>query len=435
MPFWYQQCRAAIMVLHATVGVGVFGYALNRRKGFVWRLPVAVALAMLIAYFASANIYTFGITPRAVLSQATVQILVYCLVLEIVHFCLEESFWTAMYVTTSGMAAQGLAGCLKTIVKLIPFMNSLAMHDIGIIPLDVLCYGGVFAAVFYIFRSYTSVRLEAAGNRAKAIVSTVILVFYLANTWLMRDYSDGNLKIYVVATNVYAILVQFLIFMVQFNVMERGRLSQDIETIRELMHEQRAQYEASRESVQLINEKYHDLKHLMNSLQTTLPREELDRLSETIASYDVRVQTGFEVLDVVLAEKMSLCVQRDITMTCNIGQVDFTFLDEMDLYSLFSNALTNAVNAVCAIPKEGSRYIVLSVSQEGNIVAIHIENPCQESLTFIDGIPQTSGDPGWHGFGMKSMVRTAEKYGGALSASQENGRFQLDIILLNLSAE
>ncbi|MGN0995870.1 MAG: ATP-binding protein [Candidatus Ventricola sp.] len=162
-----------------------------------------------------------------------------------------------------------------------------------------------------------------------------------------------------------------------------------------------------------------------------LPKEELNRLSSSIDRYDIQVHSGFEVLDVVLTEKMNLCLQRGIGMTCSLGQTDFSFLDEMDLYALFNNALTNAINAVSSMPEGQERYILLSTSQDNNIITIHVENPCNGDIQFVDGIPQTNRDPDWHGFGMKSMVRTAEKYGGALSASRENSCFQLDILLLN----
>lgn len=423
------------MILHSVIGVMLFGYAFRRRRGFFWRLPLSVAVGALLAYFAQHAFYTPGITFAAIMTQSAMSIINYLLTLAIVHTCLDEPFWTDMYLTTAGMTAQGMAGCVKAIVKLIPFANALAHDNFGILVLDFVCYGSVFAIVFFIFRPYTRSREEEATQRTKALFATAVFAFFLMTTWLTRDYSNGQNASFILVINIYEILVQLMIYRMLFGFLERDKINHHLEIMRELMHEQRAQYEASRESVQLINEKYHDLKHLMNSLQTTLPQKELDRLNETIASYDVRVHTGFEVLDVVITEKMSLCLQRDITMTCNIGNVDFSFLDEMDLYTLFSNALTNAVNAVCAMAKDEPRYIILSVSQDGNVVSIHIENPCHDSLVFIDGIPQTSGNPAWHGFGMKSMVRTAEKYGGALSATQENGRFQLDIILLSPSAD
>lgn len=431
MPYWYMQVRSAVTIFHAVIGVLVFGYSYHRKPGFAWRMPLSTLVAAVIAFTFQHLFYTPGITFTAILTQSGMAMICYLQVLAVCYFCLDESVWTIAYVTTAGISSQAAAGCIKSIVKLIPVMNRLANHDLGILLVDLLCYGGMFAVSFFAFRPFTRNREEIIGNKSKVIFTASVLVLYLATTWLSRDYTNGQSRAAILVTNVYSVLLHAMIFAVQYGVLERDRMTAYLETLRELMHQQHTQYEASRESVQLINEKYHDLKNLIGSIQNVLPREELNRLSSSIDRYDVQVHSGFEVLDVVLTEKMSLCLQRGIGMTCSLGQADFSFLDEMDLYTLFNNALTNAIDAVSSMPEGQERYILLSTSQENNIITIHVENPCSGDIQFLDGIPQTNRDPDWHGFGMKSMVRTAEKYGGALSASRENGCFQLDILLLD----
>lgn len=431
MPYWYQQVRSAVTIFHAVIGVLVFGYSYRRKQGFAWRMPLSTFAACVIAFSFQHLFYTPGITFSAILTQSCMALVCYLQVFAVGLFCLDESVWTVAYVTTAGISCQAAAGCIKSIAKLIPLMNQLANHNAGILLVDLLCYGGMFVVSFFAFRPFTRNREDIIGNKSKAIFTASVLVLYLATTWLSRDYSNGQNKTSVLVTNVYSVLLHMMIFAVQYRVLERDRMTAHMETLRELMHQQHIQYEASRESVQLINEKYHDLKNLIGSIQNVLPREELNRLSSSIDRYDIQVHSGFEVLDVVLTEKMNLCLQRGIGMTCNLGQTDFSFLEEMDLYALFNNALTNAINAVSSMPEGQERYILLSTSQDNNIITIHVENPCNGDIQFVDGIPQTNRDPDWHGFGMKSMVRTAEKYGGALSASRENGCFQLDILLLN----
>lgn len=431
MPLWYLNWRSPLLILQSMLGVAVFSYAFRRKKGFAWRLPVSLLIGTLLSYCAQHLIFIPGSTMMALVSHAVVSLINYLLVLLIVASCLDESKWTILFLTTMGCIAQSMAGCVKTLVRLIPPMNALALHHVGILLLDALCYGGVCAALFFAFRSFMQSREGGAQDKSKVIFSTTALVVYLAMSWLIQDFSLENAT-FVFISNFYAIAVQALIYIVQFGVMDRARLSRYIETMRELVHQQHAQYETSRESVQLINEKYHDLKNLLGSVQGLLPKTEIDRLRSSIARYDVRVQTGFEVLDVVLTEKMDICLQRGITLTCNLGRTDFGFMEELDLYTLFNNALTNAINAVSDLPDGTARFIILTANQESNMISIHMENPCSENIRFVDGLPQTNDDPNWHGFGMKSMAHTAEKYGGAISVSKENGSFQLDILLLEL---
>lgn len=430
MPLWYREIRSTVVVFHAVIGVLIFGYSYHWKKGVRWRLPLATAVGAALAYGFQHLFYTPGISNAAILTQAAMSLFCYLLVFCVCRCCLAESPWTAAYVTTAGITAQAAGGCIKSIVKLIPAMNRLALHDFGILAVDFLCYGGLFAAAFFAFRPFTRNREDILGNKTKAIFTATVVVLNLGTAWLSRDYTLGQSQAAVLVSNVYSLLLNFMIFAVQYGVLERERMAAHMETMRELLHQQRAQYDASRESVQLINEKYHDLKNLLGSVQAVLPQEELTRLRSSIERYDIQVHSGFEVLDVVLTEKMNLCLQRNIDFTCNLGQTDFSFLEEMDLYTLFNNAITNAINAVSALPEGKERYILLSANQQNNIVTVHVENACTGDIQFVDGIPQTSGDPSWHGFGMKSMLRTAEKYGGTLSAAREADRFLLDILLL-----
>ena len=48
---------------------------------------------------------------------------------------------------------------------------------------------------------------------------------------------------------------------------------------------------------------------------------------------------------------------------------------------------------------------------------------------FENGMPVTDKDKNFHGFGMKSMLRIVEQYGGALNVTATDELFILDIAL------
>ena len=73
--------------------------------------------------------------------------------------------------------------------------------------------------------------------------------------------------------------------------------------------------------------------------------------------------------------------------------------------------------------------ISLTASREGNMVSVHMENPFEGEITFEEGLPRSERDPRYHGFGMRSMERIVQKYGGTLSASRKDGVFSLDLLL------
>ena len=427
-PEWYQLARSAISLFQAVVGLMVFSYRLNRRQHFRMRLYLGTLGSMGVIYFVGQG-YIPGTTPQAMVSHALVALAVYVLLIGIILLCYDESIWTALFVAASGYLAQDLGGSVKTLMRQFGFVELMNRHQAGILLVDIVCYGLVYALLFLCMRPFVRNRGSNFDNRTKAVFSVVVLILCISMARLTQDNPQRNSQA-VIGEAILQCVIDILAIALQFGVMERAQLNTNVETMRALVHQQRVQYEASKESAQLINEKYHDLKKLLQSFRGVVPEAQLDRLKNSIAAYERPADSGNEVLDVLLSEKIGICQQRNIVLTCSLGKTDFSFVEELDLYSLFQNALTNAISAVSALPEDVERFITLSAHRDGNMLTIHMENPCREDIEFVEGLPQTQGDPDWHGFGMKSMVRIAEKYDGTLTAERQGKLFFLDILLL-----
>ena len=103
-------------------------------------------------------------------------------------------------------------------------------------------------------------------------------------------------------------------------------------------------------------------------------------------------------------------------------------MEDIDLYFLLNNALSNAVEAVQGVP-QGKRFISLTMQRDADMLSIHMENPYAGTVEMRDGLPQTQNDPDYHGFGMRSMQRITEKHNGSLTVQPKDGLFLLDILL------
>ena len=106
-------------------------------------------------------------------------------------------------------------------------------------------------------------------------------------------------------------------------------------------------------------------------------------------------------------------------------------MDESDIYSLFGNLLDNAIEHVKDIADADKRFIRLFVKPSGGgMLVIHEENVLARETAVEDGLPLTTkADRYNHGFGTKSMRRTAKKYGGDLRVTVDDGMFKADIML------
>ena len=184
----------------------------------------------------------------------------------------------------------------------------------------------------------------------------------------------------------------------------------------------------------LSNQKYHDLKHQINILKTQSytgkSTSYLEKMEREIRVYETQNKTGNQILDAVLTNKAMICQNKEIELKFIVDGEALSFMDDMDVSALFGNMLDNAIESAEKQQEKQKRLIWLYVTREKQFVRIRTENYCDEKIHFKNGMPVTTKkDRRLHGYGMKSIKSTVEKYHGSVVAAQENNWFELKILL------
>ena len=195
-----------------------------------------------------------------------------------------------------------------------------------------------------------------------------------------------------------------------------------------LLKRQKEQFELSKDNIDLINRKCHDLKHQIAAIRTMNSDKYQDKaLKEIEASvmiYDAAAKSGNEVLDTILTERSLLCERNGIIWTCMADGHAIDFVDPIDLYTILGNAFDNACEAVEQLQDPDKRVISLNITNKEKMVIIHIENFYEHEIRTQNGLPVTNKvDRNFHGIGLRSIQYTVEKYNGSVSiitASQSN---------------
>ncbi len=208
----------------------------------------------------------------------------------------------------------------------------------------------------------------------------------------------------------------------------------ELDVIQNVLRNQYSQYRQSQESIDIINHKYHDLKHQINILrQEKNPdkkEEYLDEIEKGIKDYESMFKTGNGILDTLLTGTSLKCARRDITFTC---VADGTLLNQiyvMDLCTIFGNALDNAMEHVVQIADPEKRLIHVTVSKMEEFILIRIENYLQDDLQFEGELPSTTKkNKAYHGFGLKSIKYSVEKYHGTMEVKTEDHWFIINILI------
>ncbi len=202
------------------------------------------------------------------------------------------------------------------------------------------------------------------------------------------------------------------------------------------LQQQFAYYQEKLKDEEKVRSVYHDMKnHLLvlqrhilqrqiNSPETT---EMVEKLQSRVAMYEDYVHTGNDILDIILKEKSELAREKSIafSVTADLNGVDF--IEPLDISTIFSNALDNAIEASEKLPEE-QRAILVKAGKMQNFFSVLIENNCLQNSENTN-IRTTKSDDFLHGFGISNMRKAAEKYGGQLTTKYEKGTFTLKILI------
>lgn len=304
-----------------------------------------------------------------------------------------------------------------------------------------LIYAGVYFFTYWLIWAFVERRIRLQDDLRLdhihlfmfvAVIVTVNIVLSVVVTYL--PYGEGTEALHFIV-GIYNVLSCVLAMGIQFSMLGKHLAEKELETVQGLWEQDKKAYELSKENIELINVKCHDLRKQLRALRMTggeVDKAALAEIEHTVKIYDGAVKTGCDVLDVILAEKSLFCESHDIRLTCIADGARLAFMSPHDQYSLFMNAVDNAVEAVRDVPDKDKRIIRLRIAAVGDLLSVHMENYCDNAgdLVFVDGLPRTTkGDSRWHGYGLRSMRLIAEKYGGELTASVEDGMFHMDIVL------
>ncbi len=223
-----------------------------------------------------------------------------------------------------------------------------------------------------------------------------------------------------------------VVLMLTSRTVERRELRQELGYLQHAVHQSELQYEISRDTIDLINVKCHDIRYKLGALAAQGERmrpEAVADLQKSISIYDAKVETGNQLLDVLLTEKSLYCEQNGITFSCMADGEKLAFLADGDLYCLFGNIIDNALEAVKTIGERQRRVVNLLVKARGDMLLIQAENYFDGERAFANGLPVTTkADKNYHGFGMRSIKMIVHKYGGELTAQVADGIFHLNIL-------
>lgn len=355
-----------------------------------------------------------------------------------IYLCADINWKDAAYYTIRAFViAEFVASCEWQVDLFFQHSKTPPTPLISILIL-IVCYGILFTICERLYHRYQS-KEQPLNITSRELASYAIIglaVFFMSNLGFVapslpiyRNYSD---EIYNVRTlvDLGGVAIMYAYHVQRMDL----RVRYELESVQNLLHNQYAQYKQAREAVELINYKYHDLKHHIIALRAEQNMDKrnayLNQMEEELQSYEAQNKTGNSVIDVMLTLKMLYCQKHGVTITSVIDGTLFDFINAMDISSIFGNALDNAIECELKIPDKEKRLIHINAHSRKNFLIILFDNYYEGDMKLGNGLPETTKkDAQFHGYGLKSVQYTAQKYGGAVDVSASDHWFHLKILI------
>lgn len=291
-----------------------------------------------------------------------------------------------------------------------------------------------FCLVFTTLMAYMLLKVFYKGDtrvrnpRVIFPLAIIVAVSVILNAYSPYDVNKSS-ELFL---NFYALAFCIISLYFIFRSFDNSYLFNQLRFIKELDKKKAKQYEMSKESIDIINNRTHDLKKFISKFgnsKSILTEEEIKLLDKHISYYDKRSKIGIPSLDTIITEKIFIFEKKKIRFKYNVNPDGLNIFTDFEIYTLFGNILDNAEEALVQCD-EKYRYDELIVSKNGNLLSIHNENYTKENVKIEKNTLFTSKkDVLFHGYGTNSIKETVKKYNGVCTFSCSNNVFCVDILI------
>ncbi len=197
-------------------------------------------------------------------------------------------------------------------------------------------------------------------------------------------------------------------------------------------------YSEIHNSHEIIRQQIHDFKNhlrIINDMSDSNPavKKYTQKLLESSYSYAKLCHCGNDIIDSIINCKEAEAKEKNIHFEYNISLTNSLSIKSVDICAILANQIDNAIEACEKIETVNNRKIGILISQKEAFVLFKVQNTVKENPFNKNSqlFTSKSNDDGLHGFGIRIIRETADKYNGTSENSYEDGQFISSVMLLN----
>ncbi|KAJ50142.1 sensor histidine kinase YesM [Clostridium tetanomorphum] len=268
------------------------------------------------------------------------------------------------------------------------------------------------------------------------LVLPIFSIFYITTLMMYIQIYLSMEDIILLLTNIVSIIVlNIFITNIFQSISKNNELKNELQ-----LYEQQAkiqyEYYTSLESKYENSRKIvHDVKNHLQTIENLYKindNEKAEQYTEDIYKiFDKLGQkyyTTNKVLNIIINDKMQRAENFNVSLDCKIGDVNIEFIKDIDVTTIFSNLLDNAIE--CAKDTFENKVIFLRIDKFNDFIVINITNaldkpPIKDNGNFKSTKKNHSG------IGLQNIKRALERYEGNMRIEYDEKAFKVNIVIPN----
>lgn len=241
-----------------------------------------------------------------------------------------------------------------------------------------------------------------------------------------------EINAYIIISTLGLIFINILIFFLFSRLQNQLELQKNQIMVNTQIRLEKQSFQKMEDSYNRTREIRHDMKNHILSLKGLAEsgsKEELlqylEKMTDALEEATYISMSKNSAVDAIINEKLLTAQKNCIATHFDVVPLNDKSVPSMDICTILSNALDNAIEACVKIENPSERYIDVKITADDGII-ISVKNPSKEAPKRRAGVfVSAKKDKENHGLGLKSIKRTVDKHNGDMLVKYEDNVFTL----------
>lgn len=273
-------------------------------------------------------------------------------------------------------------------------------------------------------------------NKTQCLIELFVILYSIANLaviLLVISKVNSQTDHILILINMGCILIADLYFSYFARFVEENsqlkiklKLLEQQSTLQyEFYEEQGEKYNESIKILHDVNKHLNMIENLYEAKKDDMAKTYAKEIGQMLIPLSLEDYTNNPILNVLLNDKKRIASIHSICFNLDIGAVNLSFMEPIEVTTVFGNLLDNAIEACDLVP--GHRYIDMKLNTYNEFIVLNISNCTIPIEKWNSGKPVSRKGKS-HGIGLLNVENIIKKYNGSMVLEEANKKFSCKII-------